>query len=224
MEKFQVPSTSADRSSVSKKSYWKGESVDVSSKWTASLPHEDHTHNNSVAGCLIQGRWDMFEGACTHSPERQEDGTTTNINFNSLTTDGFSLQIIFIGELAHSIVVDVSPTQHNIPITHQNVISNATNSPRTSIVNLLILSGRSSDISIKLNKIDATLSTATGDPASSVDLSTGRGPHNLVFAMQNKCHKFQARGRTMQFSWTDIDVPNGRSNPGQEHENTGDDN
>ena len=102
---------------------------------------------------------------------------TTNINFNFLITDGFRLQVTFIGGLAQSIVVNASPTQHDSPVTPQNVITTATNSPHTSEVNTRILSGRSLDIVINLNTNNVTLSTATGDPTSSVNLSKKKNIH-----------------------------------------------
>ena len=113
MEKFHVSSTSTDRPLGSKNHVGKEKNVDASSEWIASLPPGDHINNNSVTECHLQGRWDRFGGACTHSPERQEDRITTNINFKSLTTDGYNLQITFTGRLVHSIVVNVFPTQHD---------------------------------------------------------------------------------------------------------------
>ena len=44
-------------------------------------------------------------------------------------------------------------------------------------VNSCILSGRSSDIGVNLNTNDATLATATGDPASCVNLSKKKNIH-----------------------------------------------
>ena len=102
---------------------------------------------------------------------------TTNINFNSPTTDGFSLQVTFTGGLAHSIVVNASPIQHDSPVARQNVITSATNSPLTLEVHSHILSGWSLDSSVNLNTNDVTLSAATGNQASSVNLSKEKNVH-----------------------------------------------
>ena len=147
MENFHVPSTSESRSLVSKFSCWKGEKVDVFSPWIASPPPGYRTKDNSVTACRIQGEWDRFGGTCTHSPKRQEDGKTTDINFKSSTTDSFSLEVTSTGGLAHSIFVNASPTRDDGPATRQK-----------SEVNLRILSSRSLDSGVNLNTNNATLS------------------------------------------------------------------
>ena len=73
--------------------------------------------------------------------------------------------------------MNASPTQHDSIVTHQNVITTGTNSPRTLEVNLRILSGPSLDSGVNLNTNDATLSTATGDLTSSVNLSKEKNIH-----------------------------------------------
>ena len=55
---------------------------DVFSGWTAASSPGDCTHDSDITGCRIQGWWDRFGGAYTHSPERQENGTTTKSTSN----------------------------------------------------------------------------------------------------------------------------------------------
>ena len=194
MEILQVPSTSdCYRSSVSKKSCWKGENVDVLSRWTADPPPGDRIIDGSVTGCRIQGRWGRFGRTRTHSPERQVNETTTNFNFNSSTTDGISLEVIFTGRLAQSIVVNTSPAKVDGLVPCQ-----------TSTVNLLILSGRSLDSGVDLNTNDATLSKnihclSVPTVCSRINICTsafnhagrpGRSPRRPTFDTQNECRKF----------------------------------
>ena len=147
MENFQVHFTSDCCSSVSKIHVGKEKNVDVSSRLAAAPPPGDRIIDGSVTGCRIQGRWGRFRGTRTHIPEWQEDGTTTNFNFNSSTADGYNLEVPFTGGLALRILVNASTAQDDGPVPHQ-----------TLKVNLCILSVRSLDSGINLNTNDATLS------------------------------------------------------------------
>ena len=205
MKKFTYLLQQNYRSSVSKKSCWKGENVDVLSRWTADPPPGDRIIDGSVTGCRIQGRRDMFGGTCTHSPEWQEGGTTTNINFNNSSADDFSLEVTSTDGLAQSILVNASPVQDDGLVPRQ-----------TSAVNLRIPSGRSLDRGVNLNTNDATLSKnirclPMPTVRSRINIRTsafnhvgrpGRSPRRPMFDTQNECRKFRADEPSNSFGQT----------------------